>query len=134
MTAEVIAAAKNLKIAGPRRCGLRNNVDPRGGFWRGHRMMEHPGPELNAVAELALAAMIYGQEPLHPGTGMEIQGKTSASTLTATSASWSAERRRMLFTIRSSTTIRRGNGRALPCVRLPPLHIPATEQTRVPIG
>jgi D-3-phosphoglycerate dehydrogenase len=66
VTAEVIAAAKNLKI-----------VDLAAATARGIVVMNTPGQNSNAVAELALAMMIFmARNGFTPGTGSEIQGKT----------------------------------------------------------
>ena len=61
VTAEVIAAAKNLAAASA----------------RGIVVMNTPGQNSNAVAELALAMMIFmSRNRFTPGTGTELQGKT----------------------------------------------------------
>ena len=64
VTAEVIEAARNLKIVVRAGAGY-DNVDLA------------PGQNSNAVAELALAMMIFmARNGFTPGTGSEIQGKT----------------------------------------------------------
>ena len=76
VTAEVIAAAKNLKIVVRAGAGY-DNVDLAAASARGIVVMNTPGQNSNAVAELALAMMIYmSRNRFTPGTGTEIQGKT----------------------------------------------------------
>lgn len=76
VTAEVIAAAKNLKIVVRAGAGY-DNVDLAAASARGIVVMNTPGQNSNAVAELALAMMIYmSRNRFTPGTGAEIQGKT----------------------------------------------------------
>ena len=68
VTAEVIGAAKNLKIVVRAGAGY-DNVDL--------VVMNTPGQNSNAVAELALAMMVFmSRNRFTPGTGSEIQGKT----------------------------------------------------------
>lgn len=94
VTAEVIAAAKNLKIVVRAGAGY-DNVDLAAASARGIVVMNTPGQNSNAVAELALAMMIFmSRNRFTPGTGTELQGKPSASTPTATSADWWAARAR----------------------------------------
>ena len=74
VTAEVIEAARNLKIVV--RAGY-DNVDLAAATARGIVVMNTPGQNSNAVAELALAMMIFmARNGFTPGTGSEIQGKT----------------------------------------------------------
>ena len=76
VTAEVIAAAKNLKIVVRAGAGY-DNVDLAAASARGIVVMNTPGQNSNAVAELALAMMIFmSRNRFTPGTGMELQGKT----------------------------------------------------------
>ncbi len=76
VTAEVIGAAKNLKIVVRAGAGY-DNVDLEAASARGIVVMNTPGQNSNAVAELALAMMIYmARNRFTPGTGSEIQGKT----------------------------------------------------------
>ena len=76
VTAEVIAAARNLKIVVRAGAGY-DNVDLAAATARGVVVMNTPGQNSNAVAELALAMMIYmSRNRFTPGTGSEIQGKT----------------------------------------------------------
>lgn len=76
VTAEVIAAAKNLKIVVRAGAGY-DNVDLAAATARGIVVMNTPGQNSNAVAELAIAMMIYmARNRFTPGTGSEIQGKT----------------------------------------------------------
>ena len=76
VTAEVIEAARNLKIVVRAGAGY-DNVDLAAATARGVVVMNTPGQNSNAVAELALAMMIYmSRNRFTPGTGSEIQGKT----------------------------------------------------------
>ena len=78
VTAEVINAAKNLKIVVRAGAGY-DNVDLEAATKRGVVVMNTPGQNSNAVAELAVAMMIYmARNRFTPGTGSEIQGKTLA--------------------------------------------------------
>lgn len=78
VTAEVIDAAKNLKIVVRAGAGY-DNVDLEAATKRGVVVMNTPGQNSNAVAELAVAMMIYmARNRFTPGTGSEIQGKTLA--------------------------------------------------------
>ena len=76
VTAEVIEAARNLKIVVRAGAGY-DNVDLAAATARGIVVMNTPGQNSNAVAELAIAMMIYmSRNRFTPGTGSEIQGKT----------------------------------------------------------
>ena len=76
VTAEVIGAAKNLKIVVRAGAGY-DNVDLAAATARGIVVMNTPGQNSNAVAELALAMMVFmARNRFTPGTGSEIQGKT----------------------------------------------------------
>ncbi len=76
VTAEVIAAAPRLRIVVRAGAGY-DNVDLAAATARGIVVMNTPGQNSNAVAELALAMMIYmSRNRFTPGTGSEIQGKT----------------------------------------------------------
>ena len=76
ITAEVIEAAKNLKIVVRAGAGY-DNVDLAAASARGIVVMNTPGQNSNAVAELALAMMIFmSRNRFTPGTGTELQGKT----------------------------------------------------------
>lgn len=76
VTADVIDAAKNLKIVVRAGAGY-DNVDLAAATARGIVVMNTPGQNSNAVAELALAMMIFmARNRFTPGTGSEIQGKT----------------------------------------------------------
>ncbi len=75
VTAEVIAAAPNLKIVVRAGAGY-DNVDCAAATERGIVVMNTPGQNANAVAELALGLMIYmSRGTFKPGTGREISGK-----------------------------------------------------------
>jgi phosphoglycerate dehydrogenase len=78
VTAEVIDAARNLKIVVRAGAGY-DNVDLAAATARGIVVMNTPGQNSNAVAELAIAMMIFmARNQFTPGTGTEIQGKTLA--------------------------------------------------------
>ena len=78
VTKEVLDAAQNLKIVVRAGAGF-DNVDCEEAKRRGIVVMNTPGQNSNAVAELALCMMIYmSRNSLTAGTGREIQGKTLA--------------------------------------------------------
>ncbi|MDE6139987.1 MAG: 3-phosphoglycerate dehydrogenase [Alistipes sp.] len=78
VTPEVIDAAKELKIVVRAGAGY-DNVDLAAASARGIVVMNTPGQNSNAVAELALGMMIYmARNRFTPGTGSELQGKTLA--------------------------------------------------------
>ena len=75
VTAEVIDAAKNLKIVVRAGAGY-DNVDLAAANARKIVVMNTPGQNSNAVAELALGMMIYmARNQFNPGTGSEISKK-----------------------------------------------------------
>ena len=75
VTAEVIEAAEQLKIVVRAGAGF-DNVDLKAASARGIVVMNTPGQNSNAVAELAVAMMIYmSRNRFTPGTGFELQGK-----------------------------------------------------------
>lgn len=76
VTAEVLEAAKNLKIVVRAGAGY-DNVDLAAASAKDVAVMNTPGQNSNAVAELALGMMIYmSRNKFTPGTGFELQGKT----------------------------------------------------------
>ncbi len=76
VTADVVAAAKNLKIVVRAGAGY-DNVDLAACTSRGIVVMNTPGQNSNAVAELALGMMIFmARNKFNPGTGTELMGKT----------------------------------------------------------
>ena len=76
VTAEVLAAAKQLKIVVRAGAGY-DNVDLAAASQQGVVVMNTPGQNSNAVAELALGMMIYmSRNQFTPDTGFELQGKT----------------------------------------------------------
>ena len=76
VTAEVIAAAPKLKIVVRAGAGY-DNVDLAAATAAGVVVMNTPGQNSNAVAELALGLMIYmNRNQFTPGTGSELKGKT----------------------------------------------------------
>jgi len=75
VTAEVIEAAKNLKIVVRAGAGY-DNVDLAAATAHNVVVMNTPGQNANAVAELAIAMMIYmSRTQFTPATGCEIMGK-----------------------------------------------------------
>ncbi len=78
VTAEVLEAAKNLKIVVRAGAGY-DNVDLAAATQNGVVVMNTPGQNSNAVAELVVGMMIYmNRNGFTPGTGSEIIGKTLA--------------------------------------------------------
>ncbi len=76
VTAEVIGAAKKLKIVVRAGAGF-DNVDLEAATAKGVVVMNTPGQNSNAVAELAIAMMVFmSRTQFTPATGTEIQGKT----------------------------------------------------------
>lgn len=76
VTAEVVEAAKNLKIVVRAGAGF-DNLDLAACTAHNVVAMNTPGQNSNAVAELALGFMIYmNRNQFTPGTGSELQGKT----------------------------------------------------------
>ncbi len=75
VTPEVIDAAKNLKIVVRAGAGF-DNIDLAAASARKIVVMNTPGQNSNAVAELAIAMMIYmSRGQFTPATGSEIMGK-----------------------------------------------------------
>lgn len=75
VTAEVLVAAKNLKIVVRAGAGY-DNVDLEAATERGVVVMNTPGQNANAVAELTIAMMVFmARNGFNPGTGMELRGK-----------------------------------------------------------
>ena len=78
ITAEVMDAAKSLKIVVRAGAGY-DNVDLAAATERGVVVMNTPGQNSNAVAELAISMMVFmSRNQFTPGTGTEIIGKTLA--------------------------------------------------------
>ena len=76
VTEEVMAAAPKLKIVIRAGAGF-DNVDLAAATARGIVVMNTPGQNSNAVAELAIAMMIYmARTQFTPATGREIAGRT----------------------------------------------------------
>ena len=76
VTAEVIAAAPKLKIVVRAGAGY-DNVDLEAATEAGVVVMNTPGQNSNAVAELAIALMIFMcRNQFTPATGTEIEGRT----------------------------------------------------------
>ena len=78
VTSEVLDAAKQLKIVVRAGAGF-DNVDCAAAKAKGVVVMNTPGQNSNAVAELALGMMVFmARNQFTPGTGSELQGKTLA--------------------------------------------------------
>ena len=78
ISCDVLAAAPNLKIVVRAGAGY-DNVDCCDAKARGVVVMNTPGQNSNAVAELAIAMMIFmSRNCFTPGTGCEVKGKTLA--------------------------------------------------------
>ena len=78
VTAEILDAAKQLKIVVRAGAGF-DNVDCAAAKAKNVVVMNTPGQNSNAVAELALGMMVYmARNQFNPGTGSELQGKTLA--------------------------------------------------------
>ena len=76
VTAEVVAAAPKLKIVVRAGAGY-DNVDLAACTEKGIVVMNTPGQNSNAVAELAIGMMIFmARNQFTPGTGSDIHGKT----------------------------------------------------------
>ncbi len=76
VTAEVLDEAKKLRIVVRAGAGY-DNVDLAAATAHGVVVMNTPGQNSNAVAELAIALMIFmARNQFTPATGTEIQGKT----------------------------------------------------------
>ena len=75
VTAEVVEAAEHLKLVVRAGAGY-DNVDLKACTERGIVVMNTPGQNSNAVAELAIGMMIYmSRNNFTPGTGCELSGK-----------------------------------------------------------
>ena len=75
VTAEVVDAAKQLKLVVRAGAGY-DNVDLKACTERNIVVMNTPGQNSNAVAELAIGMMIYmSRNGFTPGTGSELSGK-----------------------------------------------------------
>ncbi len=76
VTAEVVAAAPKLKIVVRAGAGY-DNVDLAACSAKGIVVMNTPGQNSNAVAELAIGMMVFmARGQFSPGTGSELKGKT----------------------------------------------------------
>lgn len=75
VTAEVVGAAKQLKLVVRAGAGY-DNIDLKSCTEHGVVVMNTPGQNSNAVAELAIGMMIYmSRNSFNPGTGCELSGK-----------------------------------------------------------
>lgn len=148
VTSEVIAAAPKLKIVVRAGAGY-DNVDLAAATAAGVVVMNTPGQNSNAVAELAIAMMIFmARTQFTPATGTEIQGKTvgiqafgNVGRLVCAKAAALGMKVKAIDPFLSEEQIR--NGGAEPASSLEELystcdyvsvHIPATPQTVGSIG
>ena len=148
VTAEVLDAAPRLKIVVRAGAGY-DNVDLEAATAHKVVVMNTPGQNSNAVAELAVALMIYmARNQFTPATGSEIQGKTlgiqafgNVGRLVGQKASALGMKVRAIDPFLTDEQIRQGG--AEPAASLQELyahsdyvsvHIPATPQTIGSIG
>lgn len=148
VTKEVVEAAGKLKIVVRAGAGY-DNIDLAACTEHGVVAMNTPGQNSNAVAELAIALMIYmSRTQFTPSTGMEIQGKTlgiqafgNVGRLVGSKAAALGMKVKALDPFLSDDAIRAGG--AEPADSLEALyrscdfvsiHIPATPQTIGSIG
>lgn len=148
VTKEVVEAAGKLKIVVRAGAGY-DNIDLAACTERGVVAMNTPGQNSNAVAELAIALMIYmSRTQFTPSTGTEIQGKTlgiqafgNVGRLVGSKAAALGMKVKALDPFLSDDAIRAGG--AEPADSLEALyrscdfvsiHIPATPQTIGSIG
>lgn len=148
VTAEVVAAASRLKIVVRAGAGY-DNLDLEALKAAGVVAMNTPGQNSNAVAELAVALMIFmARTQFTPSTGTEIEGKTlgiqafgNVGRLVGAKASALGMKVKALDPFLSADSIREGG--AEPVTTLEELysasdyvsiHIPATPQTIGLIG
>ena len=130
VTAEVIAAAKNLKIVVRAGAGY-DNVDLEAASARGIVVMNTPGQNSNAVAELALAMMIFmARNGFTPGTGSEIQGKAMGMNVIAYDPFVTDDALFEADGVKRAASV----GELYEAADFLSLHIPATAQTRGSIG
>ncbi len=146
--AQVIAAAPKLKIVVRAGAGY-DNVDLQAATQAGVVVMNTPGQNSNAVAELAIAMMIFmARTQFTPATGSEIQGKTlgiqafgNVGRLVGAKAAALGMKVRAIDPFLSADSIKAGG--AEPAASLEELysqsdyvsvHIPATPQTVRSIG
>ncbi len=143
VTAEVIDAAKQLKIVVRAGAGY-DNVDLAAATARGIVVMNTPGQNSNAVAELALGMMVYmARNRFTPGTGSELQGKTLAIHAYGNVGRLVGIKGKALgmnviafdpFITDAAVFERDGVKKLYAAADYLSLHIPATEQTRKSIG
>lgn len=146
--ADVVAAAPNLKIVVRAGAGY-DNLDLAACTAHGVVAMNTPGQNANAVAELAIAMMIFmARGQFNPATGSEIQGKTigiqaygNVGRLVGAKASALGMKVKAIDPFLTADQIRQGG--AEPATDLAELysscdyvsiHIPATPQTIGSIG
>lgn len=148
VTAEVIEAADRLRIVVRAGAGF-DNLDLAACTARGVVAMNTPGQNSNAVAELAIAMMIFmARDQFNPSTGKEIQGKTlgiqafgNVGRLVGAKAAALGMKVKAIDPFLTPEQIREGG--AEPAASLEDLyrscdyvsvHIPATPETRGSIG
>ena len=142
VTAEVIDAAKNLKIVVRAGAGY-DNVDLAAATARKIVVMNTPGQNSNAVAELALGMMVYmARNQFTAGTGSELQGKTLAIHAYGNVGKLVGRKGKALGMnviafdpfITDAKVFEADGVQKVDSVEELSLHIPATEQTKKSIG
>lgn len=148
VTKEVVEAAGKLKIVVRAGAGY-DNIDLAACTEHGVVAMNTPGQNSNAVAELAIALMIYmSRTQFTPSTGMEIQGKTlgiqafgNVGRLVGSKASALGMKVKALDPFLSDDAIRAGGAEPVDSLEalyrscdFVSIHIPATPQTIGSIG
>ncbi len=148
VTEQILAAAPQLKLVVRAGAGY-DNVDLEAATRRGVVVMNTPGQNANAVAELAIALMIYMyRTQFTPATGSEIQGKTlgiqafgNVGRLVGAKAAALGMKVRALDPFLSDEAIRAGGAEPVHSLEelyassdFVSLHIPATPQTVGSIG
>lgn len=148
VTKEVVEAAGKLKIVVRAGAGY-DNIDLAACTEHGVVAMNTPGQNSNAVAELAIALMIYmSRTQFTPSTGMEIQGKTlgiqafgNVGRLVGSKAAALGMKVKALDPFLSDDAIRAGGAESADSLEalyrscdFVSIHIPATPQTIGSIG
>lgn len=149
VTAEVVAAAEKLKIVVRAGAGY-DNVDLAACTAKGIVVMNTPGQNSNAVAELVVGMMVFmARNQFTPGTGSEISGQTARNPgLRATSAaSWPVTGKALGMKVCAfdpfvPADVFKADGvevadsveKLYASSDFLSLHIPATDQTRKSIG
>ena len=141
VTAEVLEAARQLKIVVRAGAGF-DNLDLPACSARNVVAMNTPGQNSNAVAELAIAMMIFmARGQFTPATGSEIQGKTlgiqafgNVGRLVGAKAAALGMKVKAIDPFLSAEQIKAGGAEPAGSCDYVSLHIPATPQTIGSIG